>query len=258
MIEIGWVPSAPDQRRTQRDTMAMVGATSYSDALILSEVRALLEANVAREAERHSHGSGIGEKISLGPARAAKRFFLKAGRTKEAVAVDYIVTGALQDPIPRLDGRFRCEDMCNRCGGVKPATRLHLSWLCPDNKACSDPLVQDTEKLAATAIKHWGSQQCLWARGLVPWELNPAHEEPRQQALRLWRLGDWDGVLRRGGRLYTDGAGPVGKHHRLGAHVFSGAVAVRCHDGDGGPVLDEFAIICGEVPGKQSVPRAEV
>ncbi len=258
LLEVGWIHAAPDRWRTRNGTMAMVGATSYADAVVLSEVRKQLEINVAREAEAHSHGQGIGDKISLGPARAAKRYFLNAGRFKEAAAVDYIVTGALQDPFPRADGNLRQEDMCNRCGGTKPATRLHLGWLCPDNRKCTDPLVQDTESLVKTAVTHWNDQRCLWARGLIPFDLVRPQPEPAWNSLRLWSIGDCGGTLERGGSLFTDGAGPVGKRHRPGAGVFSGVVALRCHDTMEGPVVDEFSIICGEVPGRQTVPRSEV
>jgi bacterioferritin-associated ferredoxin len=81
--------------------------------------------------------------------------------------------------------------------------------------------------------------------------------EPNIMNLKIWKIGDFEGLIGRGGEVYTDGAGPAGRLTRAGANVYSGMVAIRKGVGVAGPMISEWAAICCEVPGRQTVPRAE-
>ncbi len=100
LIDAGWKPAAPDRWLSPKGEMALVGATPYANAHVRAEVRSDLEAAAAREASEHAVGEGIGDCVRLGLARAAKRFFLKHRRWRDAAAVDHIVCGTMWDPSP--------------------------------------------------------------------------------------------------------------------------------------------------------------
>ncbi len=258
LVEMGWRPAAPDRWRSPRGMMAMVGCTPYADALIREELRRDLEACAAKEAEAHHDSSGIGDRILLGPARAAKRFFVKAGRWREAAAVDHLVCGTLWDPQPRSDGSYCAEAYCNRCGKRRIATRKHTLWLCDANERIPDPIITESAHLVKMALENWDKERCLWARGILPNELGQPMPPIAWEDLRTWAVGDFGKVADDDGDVYTDGAGPRGRISRPGSRVFAGAVAVRHERRHGVTYIGDYGVVCGQVPGRQTVPRAEV
>ncbi len=259
LAEIGWRPAAPDRWRSPRGAMAMIGCTPYANALVREELRLDLEARAAREAEEHHDSAGIGDRILLGPARAAKRFFLKAGRWREAAAIDHLVCGTLWDPQPRADGTFCSEAFCNRCGKRKVATRLHTLWLCEANAEIPDPIVAETAHFVKQAIVGWDRERCLWARGILPYEQGRPLPPVAWEDLKTWAIGgDFSAIVGGGGEVFTDGAGPRGRIFRPGSRVFAGAVAVQHERRHGVTCVSDYGIVCGQVPGRQTVPRAEV
>ncbi len=187
-----------------------------------------------------------------------RSFFLRRERWREAAAVDHIICGTVWDPSPREDGTFPNEAHCNRCGKRRVATRLHTLWLCEANEGIDDPLVKDSQCLVKDAIKGWGDDRCLWARGLLPGRLGQPVPRPGWDEIKTWGVGDFANVVNRGGRIYTDGAGPCGKTFRPGSLVHAGAVAVLEGKENGVSYVRDYAALCGGAPGKQSVPRAEV
>ncbi len=153
LAQVGCRPAAPDRWMSPRGSMALVSFTPHAKSLIREEVRQDLEALAANEAAEHANGRGIGDRILLGPARAAKRYFIKNKRWKEAAAVDHLVIGSLLGPAPKPDGSYRNESYCVRCGKRRVATRLHTLWLCEGNRAIDDPLVKDGDYLIKAAIE---------------------------------------------------------------------------------------------------------
>ncbi len=118
--------------------------------------------------------------------------------------------------------------------------------------------MSESENLIQEAIKGWNADRCLWARGLLPERLGSALPQVGWNEVKTWAVGDFADVVSRGGTVYSDGAGPRGRTFRPGSRVHSGAVAViPCSDGDASYVK-EYAAVCGQVPGRQTVPRAEV
>ena len=117
ICEIGWKPAAPDRWFTEDNQLALVGASPYASAHILMHAKTALQRKQVAEARDHADSSGMGDDVGLGPARKVKKHFVKEGRLREAATVDYLVVGALTDPMKGDDGNYRNEDLCNRCGG---------------------------------------------------------------------------------------------------------------------------------------------
>ncbi len=209
-------------------------------------------------AEAEHDCAGLGGEFRLGPARAARRYFLSKGRRREAAAVDYIVAGALCDPVPKADGSFDDTQKCQRCGGERVATRLHDLWLCEDNAKCGEDEVVETQGLRREACLGWRSDKCLWARGIMLAGLAAKKPDVARADAATWATGDFGGIVDRGGFIFTDGAGPQGRSCRPGSHVHAGAVAVRPGPRGGEAAIEEVAAVMGQVPGKQTVPRAEI
>ena len=253
LVEIGWKPAAPDRWVTADNVMAMVGTAPFAAARILVQATAAIQERTLRQNSAHAHSDGIGKHPSLEPARKVQKHFLRKGMVREAAAVDYLVVGALSDPVAGPNGILRDEDMCHRCGGKVAATRKHTIWTCPHN------IHDEQEKmLARQAERGWDEARCLWARGITPsrWY---SKSPPNFDEARRVVSGDFTGIAAKTGRVYTDGAGADKDTAKEIVRVASGAAVFTTRVGADGIVeLKESACIAAEVPGKQTVPRAEV
>ncbi len=98
----------------------------------------------------------------------------------------------------------------------------------------------------------------MWERGILPPAMAARDGVAQRSDVRTWKVGEFARVIERGGQVYTDGAGPIGRPARPGAHVHAGAVAVIPEADGNGTKLGDFALLMGQVPGKQTVPRAEI
>ena len=129
LVDLGWKPIAPDSWFVDEDTAARVGGTAYARAHIAARAREDMKAKVAKHAEKHTYGQGIGNKILLQLARRAQRHLRRQGKNAEAIAIDYIVTGCLNDPASAMDGKYEM----NTCATGAVATRWQR-----DCTSCTD------------------------------------------------------------------------------------------------------------------------
>ncbi len=267
LVEIGWKPISPSAWLVEEGLVAYVSGTAYAKAHILARAAQDLEKILCKAAEAHAHGNGLGGHLNLQAARKAKAHLVKQGRYTEAAAVDYIVTGVYADPPAREEGTPRpAEEFCHRCGGTVLDTRWHALYGCPGNESIDDPIMERTKHLITRASEGWDHNACLWARGIIPGAWLPQREEVQFTTARVWETPGFGALLAETRKGYSDGAGgrksvpPCIRKVACGAAVFKGCGPGGCMPGGGGEERAATRVegICAELPGKQTVPRAEV
>ena len=255
--DTGWKPAGPADWRVSENLMACVGGTDYAKAHIVAKALNDLETKVCREAETHSHGKGIGDRIELQPARRAKASLLKEKKLAEAAAVDYIVTGVYQDPII-VEGRPRPDQLCLRCGSGAVATRWHELYECSDNGNILDKAVAGTQWMRDKAKAGWDTNPCLWARGIPPSDWMKCEDDVSFGNARIWETEGFGDVLAESMYGFSDGAGAEKDTPTAARRVASGGAAFKYSNDAGTHNVQRVEGLYAEVPGRQTVPRAEV
>ena len=64
-----------------------------------------------KQADQRGDSSGISWGALLHPARDAKKSLIEGEYYDAARALNYLVVGAIADPVPKADGSFRNEDL---------------------------------------------------------------------------------------------------------------------------------------------------
>ncbi len=258
VADLGWRPASPSHWRVNEGMMAVLDEVKYAKAHILEAAYRTLISNLAKRAEDHQHGGGIGCDLHMQGVRMARRRLVRDGKAAEVVALDHIAVGAVWDPPLNPMAPPRPEHLCQRCGGRELATSLHDYYHCPDNFAvdCTDGVVdQATAELIAEGRREACKHPCLWFRGLIPSELVEASPRPSFDETAMRTTTNLESLLATTRHGYSDGSGGVAEAVPSQRRVYSGA-ATYIIDGEGEEVTTGGLV--AEVPGKQTVPRAEL
>ncbi len=193
----------------------------------------------------------------VGPARRAKASFVRQKWFAEAATIDHLVTGAIREPdVDSERGAVRSERVCPRCGAAV-ATRWHELYACPANDAITDPAAAKMEGIAKEARSKWEQLACLWTRGIMPGSWLLERDEARFLEARVWVTEGFRETVRATGHEYTDGAGWDKRTRTARGRTASGGVTYACRVTDDGPLVTNVKGFYADVPGMQSVPRAE-
>ena len=167
--------------------------------------------------------------------------------------------GASLNP-PTDSDKVKAHHRCNRCPGQHLETPWHKFYACADNDDIGNPIIASTKWLIPMAEKTWDSNRCLWARGLMPadWfdECKPT-ELPLHEA-KVWATNGFAKMLEASGTAYPDGAGCGSKQPKATQVVAFGAGTFLSDPSDTRLEHVSTEGICGQVPGRQTVPRAEL
>ncbi len=260
LVDMGWKPASPDHWRVSDTLMAVVGGASFAKSHILAQAYRTLVARLASEARSHHFGEGIGDDILFQGARNAKKVLVRKEEYAAAAALDFIVVGAFHDPPQPVDGSpARTEHRCQRCKTGAVATRLHDFYLCEDNAAI-DEAGDEAARIAAAgivkeALEDHARRPCLWFRGLIPADMAPPPADIPFDAARVHVTANMAALLERTRTCYSDGSGGEDGIHPKCRKVASGAAAYFREAASG---TVEVGGLAAEVPGRQTVPRAEV
>ncbi len=238
--------------------MATLGEVKYAKVHILEKAYNTLVAKLATDAEQHQHGKGIGTNLHFQGLRSARRRLVKEGQATAVVALDHLAVGALWDPADREPGTLRHEHYCHRCGMRAVATKIHDFYLCPDNvhvDAANGVVDVKTANLIKEGIKEADRHPCLWLRGLIPSTLVDDSPRPTYEETQVRMTPNLTELLERTRHGFSDGSGGLAESVASQRRVHSGAATYRL-DEDGNN-LDAGGLVA-EVPGKQTVPRAEL
>ncbi len=258
LVELGWKPASPAHWRVDDQLMAVADGAAYAKAHVLARAQEDLIKNIARRANGHPQGKGIGDNIFFDGLRQARRALVKEGEFVAASALELIAIGSCTDPQVDDQHGARNEHYCCRCSGRVLATKYHDYYECPDNAVVDGPvhLMSDaTKELLREARAEAASFPCLWFRGIVPAALMETPELPSFGDLRYKATPGFADALAASRKGFSDGSGGAEAVCPRARRVFCGAAAFRRDGEQGGIVAEGFA---ADVPGRQTVPRAEI
>jgi hypothetical protein len=248
----------PDAWLTQDKKWARIDAAQFSKAQILAKAQADFTAAAWDKAAGHEHGKGLEGGPHLHIAKSAKKALVREGSFAAAAALDHVVTGCLFDPRPNPAGHFRHEQLCSMCGFAAPATCLHMFWKCPGLGDIKHPIMGQTAHLVTQAINGFDEYPCLYARGLVPRGFSKIPELPDYLDVKTWRTDNFSELLSSTHKGYSDGTGGNRNMAKSTLRVAFGAAVFQADLSDDQVINNEVAAMGGQVPGKQTVPRAEL
>ena len=276
LLDRQWLPALPHKwlapERTQR---AELGAEPGADQRIAAYFTETAETDAWKTAAAHFAGQGLDEgKPCTSSYLKARKFLVKSGRLEQATALDAVAAGGAT-----CGSRWATEArrICTRCTDNVVETPWHRYYLCRGNALIddSDGILASTAGIIHTIGARFSQYPCLWARALLPASLVKRQALPRG-ALQAVQAGSFQSVFSeaQGKKLIcTDGSGGVQAAPslvRVGAAV--AALNLRVTDQNGQSVdpvapviLDEppecqshgAALRASQVPGRQTVPRAE-
>ena len=256
MMDVGWAPVLPNRWLT-KDKSA-VATFDAKEGITQMHVCHIIENDILDKIWKHAADASCGRGLQTGyplfePIAKAHKKLIKEGHTEAAKALITVVTNRSW-PGDRLlqEGVVDKEEdaICVRCNeGVDSA--LHRRWLCKANDCIDHWAIRATKKLKQRATNEFVERACLWLRGLLP------HSDLRRQVDWVDEadcepivFGNFDAILNKTGVAASDGSGSKEKV-KGAAYCGAGVVVID-------PETDEVAGIHSLVPGRQTVPRAEV
>ena len=258
VLEIGWKPLTPD-RWLAGDHLAIIDGAKYTKAHILGRVRKDIETNLWSEATKHGNSTGLAKGALLHPARQARASLVKEGNFAAARALDYLVCGVIAEPTPNDEGKYRNEHMCHRCDQQVPATRRHDLWQCKANRDIDNEFIKKSHWTVKNSERGWDDHQCLYARGIVPLDWIEQPDGIDFLDAKTWESKGFKDTINSTKFACSDGSGGPRDVPRTVTQVAFGAVSFDfVPTGPDDFELKQLACIGGQVPGRQTAPRAEL
>ncbi len=252
--QLGWHPVAPDRWISiDGSEYAELDWSPYANVGILQALAAGLEAAAWRSAARHFLGQGLETGApSIAPARAARRWLLKQERWKEVKALDCVVCGGVWAAF-----RTGAPAACDQCGEHN-VTAYHRYWSCPRLQEHPDEAVRKTQWMTKLFHERHAGLQCLWGRGLLPACLVNESAQLNVDSIEPIATPGFDGLVAKLGKAYTDGSGGDRWIPQASKRAGSAAVTLRVHTVRGEIYVENVGLLIAPVPGKPTVPRAEL
>ena len=252
VLEAGWKPSSPGFWQTPDGSATLDGAL-FNKAQIIDSFSSDMEMETLKTAARHSSSSGWEKGIITSFAKKARSQLIKEGNFMAARALDFLVCGAINEPHLPADGSIPNQFFCVRCDQRVLATRKHELWECLGNTLINHTHMKDSEYLTSLAQEFWDADQVLFARGLLPRDWLPASE------LAEWESVDFNACAKNHVLFASDGSGGSRKIPQTLRQVAFGVATFDMHIGNNTSfALQQTGYLGGQVPDKQTVPRAEL
>ena len=212
-----------------------------------------------KAAARHSSSSGLERGIITDFAKKARSQLIKEGNFTAARALDFLVCGAINEPHLPADGSIPNQFLCVRCDQKVLATRKHELWECPGNTLINHTHMKESEYLMSMAQEFWDTDQVLFARGLLPRDWLPVSEPAECNEVKMWESVDFSACAKNHVLFALDGSGRSRKTPQTLRQVAFGVATFDMHIGnDTSFTLQQTGYLGGQVPGNQTVPRAEL
>ncbi len=257
--QLGWAPVSPNKWLAPgKDKMADLDDTAPNAAV---QIAAAVEDSAAeaawRAAASHHLGGGLEEgEPSLQPAMEVRRRFVGERKPTLVKALDAVVCGGLWH-----SGRGNIATTC-RCG--KPDDAFHHYWGCEllsrmaEEEECG--VIARTQWLKDVFEGETRRYECLWGRAIIPRSLCfPGPVQGPEEVTQYQSCG-FTRVVQECRRVYTDGSGGPNYAPKGAPAAGSGMAAIAWEGNldEAQPRVREVAIACSAVPGRQTVPRAEL
>ena len=179
----------------------------------------------------------------------------KHGYYREAKALEYVMVGFFRDPTEEDEPHIKC---CKRCAKGKLATRFHKAYECDDNRNIAAEVFKKTQWVVRRAKTEAKDHVVLWYRGLIPANLLEQPGEVEVYEAQIWKTANFDTVLHQSKMGFSDGTSGQDDVPAMLRPAGFGAATFNFRVVDNMPVIENIQGICGQVPGEQTVPRAEV
>ena len=106
-------------------------------------------------------------------------------------------------------------------------------------------------------LKAYATYPCLWFQGLIYFREDQGHELLEVHEAKIWMTPRFDEVLAKSKSGYSDGTRGADMAPLNIRPAAFGATTFLYDIVNGEPHFHDFQILGGEVPGEQTVPRAE-
>ena len=220
---------------------------------VLYAFREGLEQDLWTHASKASRGSGLEDGLPhFGPASTTYNKLIKQGKHAIARALELIVTNRSWCGSRLLEANIITEEeaQCTRCDRHTLETPYHRYYDCQANDDITADEVSSTKHLhkeVSTNTAH----QCMWYRGLLPGcKLGKPVGWINESECAAIIMGDFSSIFDRTKVAGTDGGADKESDARV-RRVSSGAAVFD-------PETQEVALLFAQVPGNQTVPRAEL
>ena len=214
---------------------------------------------VGSRMEAEPSSSGLEKGIITDFAKKARSQLIKEGSFTAARALDFLVCGAINEPHLPADGSIPNQFLCVRCDQKVPATRKHELWECPGNTMINHTHMKESEYLTSLAQEFWDTDQVLFARGLLPRDWFSVNELAECNEAKMWESVDFGTCASNHVLFASDGSGGSRKTHQTLRQVAFGVATFDMHiSNDTSFTLQQTGYLGFQVPGKQTVPRAEL
>ncbi len=258
LLELGWYPIQPNHWLTPDKTQAAIRVTIHCQASILEAIRRSAERRVWKIASEHWGGQGLEQGVpDFSAILKLRRHLVKNGKSAEVAALHAIACGGA------AIGERRGHDdrACPYCGA--PAEdAAHRYYLCPTLSQLEDPdgiLAKTSWTVDKVRSGAWSHLQCLWTRGILPrsvlGDTGPADDHLQ---LQRWSLGPVGEAAAASGAVFSDGSGGERYVPQQIRRAGAGGAAVDFNYDGTSFRAHKVGLVLGEVPGRQTVPRAEL
>jgi hypothetical protein len=255
LLRAGWKPARPDLWKVEEGLNVEVSKHPFARFQTQARAHHDLQEQVWKRAATHEHGAGLESGIpSLLAARHAMKYLKKHGYFVEARALEYVLVGFFRDPTEETPEH---EGICKRCPKRCKATRFHSTYECLDNLEILAEIFQKSAKVIREARSEHKKFPCLWLRGLIPRALLRKKGQASIFEAKLWITENFDKILHQSKLAYSDGTGGEADVPAAIRPVGFGAVTFNYKIENGQPIFEDIEGLGGEVPGEQTVCRAE-
>ena len=139
------------------------------------------------------------------------------------------------------------------------ATRKHELWECPGNSLIKHTHMKESDHLVILAQEFWDTDQVLFASGLLPRDWLPASELAECSEVRMWESSGFKECASDNVSIASDGSGGSRKTPKSVRQVAFGVATFSLQPlSDTSFNLLRTGFLGGRVPGRQTVPRAEL
>lgn len=252
--DANWTPNTPTKWLSPGKTNIanFMHEPGISKHQVLYEFAERIEAGVWKEAASSHNGAGL----ELGtpqftPLSKAYSYLIKHDHFEEAIALETLLTNRCWSGERKLQSGIMVEEeeaTCDACGELE--TDLHKHYQCKVNRSIQHWAVSKTNQYKDRAAEEQDNK-CLWHRGILPASMTSGKvgwidSESCQATVR----GEFDELLRRTKTAGSDG----GANESSQPHTRTAAAGAAVVDKS----TREVAILFSQVPGPQTVPRAEL
>ena len=254
IAQLGWHPVSPDKwMDAEKANLAELEWSPFANAGILEAMSNALEQAAWKAAAQHFLGAGLEAGCpNLSPAASAKQWLIKQDMFKEAKALDCIVCGGIW-----TEARKREAVHCAKCGSDNVST-YHRYWSCPALDKRTEEAVRSTQWMRKLFDKRYAHLECWWGRAILPAGLSAEPQRKTVDDVSTITTPGFAELMTTLRNAYTDGSGGPQWVPKSIKSMGSAVATLSLSNSPDKLTVRDVGISISAVPGRQTVPRAEL